>query len=257
MKKIFIIYFLLIIASNSYAAKQCDLSLLPTMAEEGLNVNMASCLVFKRFSVMNIKNGGQHIFTIAPNDPSDTSMEALGLTITRDKNKKVVSCGFGDTEMHPFERADAVNCINLVPKGVPDPLMSTGVDETMKVPAKVMDKPKSCPKTIDFKNLNKVIEMMGWPKFAKSCVQVGLYTFDVFAENGQMKYRLYFTPRGNGINLMLNNEKPIMCGNLTEDLDEIFIHSACVEIEEENKILRKRLEPDMKNPNFNPMLMSK
>jgi hypothetical protein len=256
MKKIFIIYFLLIIASNSYAAKQCDLSLLPIMAEEGLNVNMASCLVFKRFSVMNIKNGGQHIFTIAPKDPDDTSMEATALTITRDKNKKVVSCGFGDSEMNPFERADAINCVNMVPKGVPDPLMSTGVDETMKVPAKVMDKPKSCPKTIDFKNLNKAIEMMGWPKLAKSCFQVGLYTFDVFAKNGQMKYRIYFT-KGEAINLMLNNEKTIMCGSMNEALSEISILKACDEIEVEDQITRKYLEPDMKNPNFNPMLMSK
>lgn len=188
MKKI--LYIFLIFAFNANANNACNLNILAAMATEGLNIEFSSCRKFNKFTLLNIKNGGQHIFTTAPPQPGESKMELTALTITRDRTGKIVACGFGDGEMDPFERTDAKHCEGMIPKGVPSPLPSPGPDETMKKYIENSTKEKSCDKLLNFNSLATAIKSENWPTPVNNCKKIRKNTLDLLAKNGQLKYRI-------------------------------------------------------------------
>lgn len=244
-KLIAILFVLMPFMTHANSNSKCQIEeALIQISQTNLNINISNCKKTKEFEVADIYNGGQHIFIFIP--PSNGSMELDSVVITRDRNGKIVVCGFGGDEMQPYTPADLSVCKSNLPKGVPAPKQSTGPDMTIGRATLPIGAIVSCKGFSRHEELKKLVDLQGLPEATNSCIKIREKTYDIRAKNGQIFYRYYaLGNRGEGILAVLApNNKPLRCGVFNEEMTELIQWGIddCSMLEKDDLILHKRAE---------------
>jgi hypothetical protein len=219
---------------------QYQMSLLQ-MADKNLNVNISSCRTTRNFTVADIENGGQHIFV--QQKPTNGKMEYDNFVVTRDRSGNIVSCGMGGNGMEPFELLAVSECTALLPRGVPAPQPSSGLDMTLKTTIN-LEKSESCNGFFNYKEVADIIKSRDFPEASNKCIRVRKNTYDIISKNSQILYRYYSLRKHVGaLKVMTPNKKSLVCGNFNDDINEFFEWdiTECIELEKEDLIYHKRL----------------